>query len=382
MRRALELLGELCGGKAGGVSDAFPKGQAARSIRCNEKGCAKLTGITVTRAQYAEILARLHCTVRGASVLPPADRTDLALPEDIYEEIARIVGYEAVRPEPLRITLVPPEIDGERAIEQAALEACVRAGCIEARNYALDATGAVALENPVSADHAYLRQSLMPHLMAACARNLRHEREVRLCEAGRVFLKRATHEPAEKAMIGAAYGAVQSDAEYGVRVVRGIIDALCASLAVGAWSYEEADEGLAVIIGGERAGTLAWRTEDAMCICAAEIARDALARHARKARYAPAPKYPAIVRDISFIVPRSVRAGALLQAAERAMPAHCSAIEYIGAYADDRLPANARSITIRLVFRSAERTLTDREAEEGVSAVANTLKTQFGIETR
>ncbi len=208
LERAAQLIIDAAGGNAGPVVEAVsPEHLPRRSaIHLRRARISRLLGIDVADRDVERILEALGLAVAktadGWSATPPSPRFDLAIEADLIEEIARIHGYEKIPTQAPRGELAVPRLREDR-VDVAALSTRLAArGYNEAITYAflgadllktwgLDAR-AIALANPLSADMAVMRTSLLPGLLHALLlnRNRQHER-VRLFEAGKVFFSAA-----------------------------------------------------------------------------------------------------------------------------------------------------------------------------------------------
>ncbi|MBW8367997.1 MAG: phenylalanine--tRNA ligase subunit beta, partial [Arenimonas sp.] len=204
LERATALVLQVMGGRAGAITEAAlpehlpqPQPVALRRARL-----ARVLGITVADAEVERILRALGmqvaATAEGWSVLPPTRRFDIAIEEDLIEEVARIHGYDAIP-----TTTPSGQIRLAAPVEGRVADAVLRRqltgrGYLEAINYAfVDGgtlatwqlqAGAVALANPLSGELGVMRTSLLPGLVDALARNrARQQPRVRLFELGRVF---------------------------------------------------------------------------------------------------------------------------------------------------------------------------------------------------
>jgi phenylalanyl-tRNA synthetase beta chain len=208
--RAARLLCMYGGGRVvGDPIDAYPGKRARSPIAVRMPRVRMLTGVALDTSTCRDSLERLGCEVVLEStellaVTPPSSRSDVTREVDVIEEILRISGYEQVTSTLPALRQAPPVRAPDRA--ELARHALAATGAHEAitfgfqsveRNAALNLpasdrrTQPIALRNPMSADQAVMRTSLIPNLVAAAARNQSHGRpDVALFEVGSVFLRR------------------------------------------------------------------------------------------------------------------------------------------------------------------------------------------------
>ncbi|HEX7110810.1 MAG TPA: phenylalanine--tRNA ligase subunit beta, partial [Mizugakiibacter sp.] len=204
LERATTLLLSIAGGTAGPicVAERAQDLPARAPVRLRRARLARVLGVEVADADVTRMLTALGMAVAatddGWRVTPPSRRFDIEREEDLIEEVARIHGYARVPTHvPAGAFALAPESES-RLSEMVLREQLAARGYQEAICYAfvdaawlqrwqLDA-GAVALANPLSADLAVMRTSLLPGLVQALAANRnRQQARVRLFEVGRSF---------------------------------------------------------------------------------------------------------------------------------------------------------------------------------------------------
>lgn len=210
-RRATRLILELCpDATIRNWDDEYPAPVTERTISLPLSTFGRTLGMDVETDTIEDVLTRLRFqpTVKEEtlSVTVPTDRPDVTIPADIVEEVARIVGYDA-----LPATLIEGETpvvlrDPLSLLERKARIALAASGYHEGRSYVtVNVTDArrwygaasgeqssersvVHLMNPMNAEQPVLRTSLLPRLIDSVGENLKHERSVRLFEIGHVYL--------------------------------------------------------------------------------------------------------------------------------------------------------------------------------------------------
>jgi len=219
VRRAIELMRELGGGSvARGMIDNYPLKAPAIRVDLPMAQVERLIGIPFDTDETAELLRRLQfdVTVDRTSqgdvlhVIAPDHRVDIGTGDigisDLCEEIARTYGYDRI-PNTLIEDLLPPQVNNDALIrEERVRDLLVQAGLREAVNYRLTTPeaearlipegqpshwpdgGYVTLANPISADKAALRHTLLNGLLENVASNQYHHDRQTLFEIGSVFL--------------------------------------------------------------------------------------------------------------------------------------------------------------------------------------------------
>jgi len=205
MERASRLLLDIVGGEAGPVIEAVAPGHLPTrpDVTLRAARIRQLLGFELSPAEVERILAGLGMGVRasadGWTCTVPSWRFDIAIEADLLEELARVYGYDRIPASPIRADLELP-VHREAGLPLRQLRAHLAArGYREAITYSFvdpklqrlfdPELPPVALSNPISADMAVMRTSLVPGLLAAVMRNTNRQRpRVRLYETGLRFL--------------------------------------------------------------------------------------------------------------------------------------------------------------------------------------------------
>jgi phenylalanyl-tRNA synthetase beta chain len=212
--RCSDLIAALAGGTVTGGADHYPNPVRHTPIRLRPQRAAAYLGVGLDAGQQAELLERIGCETRveGADlvVVRPAYRPDLNVEVDLYEEIARIHGYDRV-PETLPSTGQAGGRTPERNAQLRVRDTLAGAGWHEIltepfiTDEELSALGweasdrrrqTIALVNPLSQEAGVLRTSLLPSLLRIARQNANRQiTSATLFEIGRAFLPPTAGEP-------------------------------------------------------------------------------------------------------------------------------------------------------------------------------------------
>ena len=396
------------------------------ALGCEPVRAAVLGGAQADAGLSALELASAHTSATFVFA-SPSWRTDIKIEEDLIEEVGRHFGYWHVEDE-LPAANSVGEYRAHEDRRRAARRALVACGYDEAINFSFisaahdgqfellpalaarvreDGAGLVTLANPITEDTARMRPSLLPGLLAAVRHNFNHgSRDVSLFETGRVFAARAEGEerPFERdAWALVTTGGVRESARAGATRevdfydLKGAVEAAVEAMQLGAVEFASADvrhlragQAASVTLGGQAIGTLGRLADELAAaykfrqpVYVAELDFSALlaAPHAH-ARYTPLARFPAVVRDVSLLVERRVTFAALRRAVRALNIAECQRVELVDVYEGERLPEGKRSITLRVEYRAAERTLRDEEADALHAQVVAALVEEFGAQQR
>ncbi|MCC7096068.1 MAG: phenylalanine--tRNA ligase subunit beta [Thermomonas sp.] len=414
---ATRLILDIAGGTPGPVVEAalpqhLPKPQA---IHLRRARLARVLGTSVADAEVARILSALGLAVEasddGWQVTTPARRFDLAIEEDLIEEVARIHGYDAI-PTSLpggATRLVSPS--ETRSSAHDLRRQLVARDYLEAINFAFVeasqleawslADGGVALANPLSAELGVMRTSLLPGLMAALTRNTaRQQPRVRLFELGRSFAAGAVGPLETRRMAAVACGEAVSE-QWGIAArtldfhdIKGDLDSLAAvsgvTLEYRAAVHPFAHPGRSADVyrDGVRLGWIGQvhpRLQERLGIeaevYAFELDLDALmARPLPRAK--PLSRFPSVRRDLAFVVGDGVAWGALRASAIAAGGALLREVGLFDRYLGKGIDPGCKSLAMRLIFQDDSRTLTEQDVESAVSDVVAALGQGFGATIR
>ncbi|MEO6809105.1 MAG: phenylalanine--tRNA ligase subunit beta, partial [Isosphaeraceae bacterium] len=405
-RRCADLILETAGGTLHpGVIDVGPAVAERPAVTLRLDQIPRVLGIdidpeTVDRILRALGLAPLPPEPGSLSFRPPSWRADLEREIDLIEDVARIHGYEHIpenRPVPLAQSAKGPR---ER-IETEIRSALTGMGFDEAVTFSLVADDlATSIEPglslpPIRVEHSSrrrenaLRQSLAPSLLAARAHNEAHgTRDADLFEIAHVYLPRPGNPlPAEPPRL-----ALVSSGDF--LALKGVIEALLDRLHAGAIEAKATSSpwfapgrAAELRLGGKPLGILGEidraRLDQAGlrgACSAAELSLDVLIEQATLVpRHQPLPPFPAVARDLSLVVARSLPWADLASAATAAAGQTLEAVRFLDTF---DLPDDQHSVHFGLRFRGADRTLTGDEVDSAIQAVVDVCASRFGATLR
>ena len=415
LERACDLLAELADGEVVlGRIDLYPNPVQERVIALRPARTNAILGTQLDEATIAGSLRRLGLAVdvstEPLTVTVPTFRPDLVKEIDLIEEVGRMVGY-ATLPE----TLPPARGTGGGDAPQGRLAAHLRElmiglGLSEAMTHTLappspfddenTASGRVQIRQALSAELSGLRQSLIPNLLDALARNLRQRQaDVRLFEVGKVFaLGDKPGDYQEPRRVAAVLTGGAAD----FFVVKGIVEALADALHLPPLLFTAAERSrmhpgrcALVTLSGQTLGFVAEADPDAIKdyldvpttvgrVAVLELDADVLLAYADPAlRCTPLPRFPATSRDLAVVVDLKTPYGLIEAAAREAVdPMLTEAIALQSIYSGERIEDGKKSVALRFTFRAADRTLTDAEVDAEVAAAARLLGERMGAERR
>ena len=415
---ATRLILDIAGGTPGPVTEAVREADLPqpRTVTLRRARLARVMGVQIADAEVERILRALGLGVEPAAdgwqVTAPTRRFDLAIEEDLVEEIARIHGYDAI-PTTLPGGATRIASPSEMVLDEATLRRQLLAReYLEAINYAFvdeallqawQATDAqVPLANPLSAELGVMRTALLPGLVAALARNVaRQQSRVRLFELGKVFAARAGEAPLETRRIAAVACGEASAEQWGVasRAVdfhdlKGDLESLAAASSAEltfvpaqvAWGHP--GRTAQVLRDGEAIGWVAElhpALQKALDldhpVVAFEVDLAALQRRPVP-RAGALSRFPSVRRDLAFVVRESVTWSALEATARAAAGPSLRGLVLFDRYVGKGVEMGFKSLAMGLILQEESRTLTDRDVDGVVAQVVAALHSEHGAEIR
>lgn len=411
LERVTQLLEGIAGGKPGpAVLTQVETQQPKRpSVTLRPERVASLLGVQIPRTEIDDILRRLGMQVAGAGdvlgVIPPSYRFDIAMEQDLIEEIARIYGYDEI---PCRDAKMPqrPQPVTEQAVTRERLRLLLAdRGYQEAITYSfvdarlqrmlLPNRSALALANPISAEMGEMRLSLWPGLLEALRFNLRRQHDrVRLFEVGTRFEIEAGRLAEGQAIAGLISGAALPE-QWGADQraadffdLKGDVEALfaltgrSAAISYVARAHDTLHPGrsAAVMDGkacvgwlGQLRPELARKLEIRDPPWIFELAIDPSFR-SEVPVFADVSRYPAIRRDLAVVVDESVTLDELRKSVNLAAKGLLRDLHVFDVYRGKGVEPGRKSIALGLILQETSRTLTDGEADTVIAAVVERVK--------
>lgn len=407
IERATLLIIDICGGRPGPVIEAVaPEHLPQRPpVRLRMARATRVLGIDLGEAQLEKLIAGLgFANSRSGdelTVTPPSYRYDIAIEEDLIEEIARLHGYDNIpAPPPIaRCEMLPLPETRRRPMQVRRLLA--DRGYHEVVNYSFveaaweadfaDNAAPVTLANPIASQMGVMRSSLIGGLVATLGSNLKRQSErVRVFELGRCFIRDTAaetgyHQPVRIAALAA--GPVQPE-QWGMPVrdadfydVKGDLEAIFAprALVFERVSHPALHPGRSarVLLDGNEIGVIGeihprWKQKYELAAPAVVIEIDVdMLMSVPLPEYSDVSRFPAVVRDIALVVPQQCAVQDLLNAMQAAAPAHTREIRLFDVYQGKGIAPESKSLAFRVVLQDTQKTLADNEADAAIGQLVD-----------
>jgi len=416
-QRATALILDICGGVPGPVmitdnEQALPTLQVVTLTHARIKQQLKIELASETIQQMLQALGfDVDVTSDGFRCVAPSWRFDIAIEQDLIEEIARIYGYNnlptSLPAQALTMAAVPeaetPLMRLKHYLVDQDVQEAVTYSFVDPAMQALlgDGVQGVRLANPIASNLAEMRRSLMPGLVEAVRHNVnRQAPRVRVFETGQCFVSSGDQLDQSERLGIALYGQQAPLHFSGDRLVdffdlKGIVD------------------GLGMVNGG---GSLSWSSGEHPALAPGQTARVSMngqsigivgRLHPRLARELDLPKplfladlnlspllsgqvtafkaisrYPRVLRDLAVVVDDSIAWQQIVDAVESLGDSRIQSVELFDVYRGTGVPEGCQSLALSLSLQDPEKTLDDVAIQEMVDQVVRTLGEQTGAELR
>ncbi len=426
LKRAAYLIAELC--SASSISDLFEnnaKEAEQTFVTCNTAKIASLIGVDLSHDQIVETIEELGIDVveqnnKNLKLAIPSYRIDLAIEEDIVEEVARIYGYDKIPMAEPGSTYVECEVNDKLIYSRFTRDVLVGAGFYETLSCSLvsesvnekfpcwvsnDKKPPVCVQNPISEMQKALQTSLIPNLLNAVAVNVKQKAEsVKLFELGNIFVPISDTQADEKYMLCLAvggnlepttwHGATEPWDFYRFKgLLAGYFDVLdiknCGVERIQI-DYLHPGRSAQFVIGKTVVGVFGQihpEVAESMDVpentfvaeLDAQVLIDAMNL---QGSYTPLPKYPAVERDLAVVIDTTTNFQKISTVLADLEPMLLEDWKLVSLYEGDPIPEGKKSLSFRMRYRSQESTLKDDEVDKVHNNYAAKVVKTLGCELR
>jgi phenylalanyl-tRNA synthetase beta chain len=412
--RAASLMAEVAGGQlAGALIDEHPQPRLPKRMMLSIPDTNRVLGTRLERDQIEELLTSIEFEVAPPDspakngdileVVHPSFRVDIERPEDLMEEVARLVGYNRIPTTypamPAAGTSPSPEL-----ILRARIKDLMQAlGFTEAITYSFVhgssaerlrleqadvRRGSVKILNPLTEDQSVMRTSLLPGLLGTMAGNLSQStRRLQIFEIGKIFIPRPNAElPEEIEMLAALWTGPRQPSSWHEKSVacdffdlKGAFEGLLQALKLGParftrmppeqCRYTRAGHTARVTLGENELGLIGevhpevlekYELSQTAFVFELDVRRlQPLVEEPRPIQ--PLPKFPAVFRDITLIIDQQIETQRVLERGRAYHEKLIEGIDLFDVFQQDPIPAGKKSISFRVTYRSENKTLVDEE---------------------
>lgn len=416
VKRVCALVEELGAGTVmKGQIDVYNEKREPHTLTVNADWINRFLGTDISKREMKRYLDGLDLTteIEGDNlvVFCPTFRSDLNIKEDIAEEVARIYGYNNIPSTLPQCKATKSGKSHKQILEERVKTAMVASGYNESISYTFtsdkvfdkllipadsELRNTVVIRNPLGEDYKNMRTTTIGSMMESLARNYNRNNEIAaLYEVGRVYIKNEDENkiPEERNILTIGmYGAGDFLELKGV--VENVLEHLGIENAVYARESENPTfhpgktaalklRNKAVGVFGEIHPDVAENYGlDERCFVA-EINLDKVFECAKlDKKYSQLPKFPAVTRDLAVLVDDLVLVQEIEEIIKRQGGNILESAKLFDIYKGSQIPEGKKSVAYALVYRNAERTLTDSDVNKVHEKILRTLENKLGAELR
>lgn len=410
LQRALELIELLDAGEVvSGVVDCVKKEKPEITLKLDFEWINSFIGIDLSEREHTEILERLGFKVENGVVTVPYFRGDIEHMADISEEIARFYGYENI-PNRALCGVANGKLTPVQQLQRKVTETLLSLGLSEISTYSFISPKAydkillpadsplrncVVITNPLGEDTSVMRTTAVPSILEVLSRNYNYRNpEACVFELATVYTPNGERQlPDERQVI--TIGMYANGCDF--YSIKGVVEGLLSKIGVKAFDIAPLKDnpayhpGRAAVISagkkplavfGEIHPLVLENYSIGVKAYAAEIDFDTLFENrAAQLFYKPLPKFPESVRDLALVCDKSVPVLTLEKAIGEAVGGILEKISLFDIYEGSQIESGKKSVAFNIRMRSADKTLTDEEADAAMKRAVNALD-KLGISLR
>jgi phenylalanyl-tRNA synthetase beta chain len=430
LNRAASLIAQLAGGRVRhGIAEEVIGTEQPRQITLSLNRVNSYLGTALAIDEYAQLFDRLNFTYSYDTdeiliVNVPSRRGDITLDVDLIEEVARLYGYDNIPTTAVVGAITPGKLTKPQFLRRMIRQQLTTSGLHEAVHYSFThpgrtelyawmdpSTTPVKLAMPMSEERSVLRTTLIPQLLDAAIYNRnRNNDDVAIFELGSVFISKEhvlNQLPIEKPRLAILLTGNNKPASWNEKPrpvdfydLKGLIEKLTDYLGMNnlewiaaqkdglhpgrtAEIYSQSQDGRVLVGWIGQIHPSVQAEMDLSPTYVAELELSVIYDHSNSViDYHVLPRFPSIARDIAVVVDSTIEAARLADQVKKIAGVMLESVEIFDVFAGERLGVNRKSVALALVYRHAERTLTDEEVSELHNQVVSSLAETFGAELR
>ena len=411
-----------------GLIDEYPQPQGIKTVSLSTARTHRLLGIHPDGGEIKKLLESIEFKVekmisegedQRLIVVPPSFRVDISRPEDLMEEVARLSGYNKI---PTTFPAMPAEARPPARyldLRNRLKGLMTGAGFTEAITYSFVAEAScdrlqlkekdprrnlIHILNPLTEDQAVMRTSLVTGLVETAVYNIDQQiKNIKIFEIGKVFINPESQDlPLEPEFLAALWTGSRDEASWHGREIpcdfydiKGVAEGLIRALKIDNIRFTALPENdcdytrpgySARILAAETAigvvGEIHPQVREAFDLKQSayifELDLDKIISLIPPARNSkPIPKFPAIYRDITVIIDRRVETQTVLEAVEKNREDLVESLHLFDVFEGEPIAAGKKSVSFRVTYRSADKTLEDEDVNDLHKSITNKLIEAF-----
>lgn len=410
LMRALELVEMLdAGDVVSGIVDCDHSDKTPRTLPFDWEWVNRFIGIDCSKEEQKRILEAIDFKVEDDKIIIPSFRNDIIGKADVSEEIARFYGYANIPNRPLG-GVANGKLTETQQLERLITDTLIGCGLTEVSTYSFMSPKAydkiclpsdsklresIVISNPLGEDSSIMRTTAIPSLLEVLARNYNNRNlTAEIFELAMQYIPRGTEElPIEKQSV--SIGMYGSNVSF--FTLKGVVEELLYKCGIDEYDIEPVTDNptfhpgrtAKIMVDGEEIGilgeihpTVQANYDIGTRTYVAEVDFNSIeAKGDRKRTYKALPKFPASNRDLAFVCDRDIPVLKLERIIKEAVGKVLESITLFDVYTGAQIADNMKSVAFNIKMRSAERTLTDEEADAAMKRAIKALAA-IGIELR
>ena len=413
LNRACALICELgCGDVMEGTIDIYNEVKKVSSISVDSNWINKFLGTNISKEEMKRCLdsVDLETEINGDAldITIPTFRIDIAIKEDIAEEVARIYGYNNIEGTIFKVQTEREPKYKKEILDEKVIEVMTASGLNQSISYSFispkafdkislpedsDLRRVVTIKNPLGEDYSVMRTTTLASMMESLSRNYsRNNSEAYLFEIGKVYIpsEDPTEIPTEKNILTVG---IYGDVDY--LNIKGIVENFIEGLGVKGVKFLRETENPSFHPGKTAKLIVGRKTEagvfgeihpdvnenfgiEVPCYVA-EINLDAIYENSElENKYKALPKFPAVTRDIALIVDEEVLVQDIEDTIRKAGSNIVEKVELFDIYRGEQVEEGKKSIAYAIVYRNESKTLTDKEVNKVHEKILRALEYKLG----
>ena len=408
MMRACSLVEELGAGEVvGGTIDVYPVKAVESRVAFEPERINKLLGTSISKEDMLEIFDRIELKYDKETneIVAPTFRQDIHFMADLAEEVARFFGYDKIPTTLPKASATIGGISMKLEIEELAREVAKFLGFSEAMNYSFESAkvfdklglsknshyrNAIEISNPLGEDFRMMRTQAVNGILNSLSTNYnRRNKDVHLFELANIYIPKELplkELPDERMQFVLGFYGKENFFD-----MKGVVEEFLYTIGiVGKLHYDpgckeeflhpgrKAD----IVLDGVRLGYLGevhpivcenYKLGEKTYIAVLDLP-NVIPFVNFDIKYTGIAKYPAISRDISLVVPRSVLVGEIEDIISENGGSNLESFNLFDIYEGDQIEAGFKSVAYSLTFRNKERTLLDADVNEVMDKILKKLE--------
>ncbi len=411
--RACALVCELGIGEVlGGTIDVYNEIKEEGHIAVDSTWINKFLGTNISIEEMKRCLdsVDLKTEINGEilEITIPTFRIDIAIKEDIAEEVARIYGYNNIEGTIFKVQTEREAKYKKELLDEKVVDIMIASGLNQSISYSFiskkafdkielsqdsDLRKVVTIKNPLGEDYSVMRTTTLASMMESLSRNYtRNNSEAYLFEIGKVYIpsEDETELPIEKNILTVG---IYGDVDY--LDLKGIVENLIDGLGVKGVKFLRESENptfhpgktAKLVVGrkfeagvfGEIHPDVAENFGIETSCFVAEIDLDEVYKNSElEKKYKPLPKFPAVTRDIALLVEENILVQDIEDSIIKAGGNIVEKVELFDIYRGEQVPQGKKSIAYAITYRNENKTLTDKEVNKVHDKILRSLEHKLG----